>query len=199
MDILRSSFRISPEHRLLVRRALLLFLALLAPSTACPSGTFSISGTITAGVGTVVTLTGLPSGSIMAPTDSSGNYQFNGVPVGTYTIIPSHAGGAFAPASQVVRITGYSIGGINFFGQTPPPGNDPDLSDIIPVAAPKPFSIVGTGASRQLQYTHDTYDGGSGPLEILPVYNPASGNYQGFQQIYAFQSGTWTLVQSIPV
>jgi hypothetical protein len=135
----------------------------------------------------------------MAATDSSGNYQFNGVPVGTYTIIPSQAGGAFAPASQVVRITGYSIGGINFFGQTPPPGNDPDLSDIIPVAAPKPFSIVGTGGSRQLQYTHDTYDGGSGPLEILPVYNPVSGNYQGFQQIYAFQSGTWTLVQSIPV
>jgi hypothetical protein len=74
--------------------------------------------------------------------------------------------------------------------------NYPDLSDIIP---PGQISIVGSGASRQFQYTHDTLNGGSGPLEILPVYNAASGNYLGYQHIYFFQSNVWTLVRTIPV
>jgi hypothetical protein len=141
----------------------------------------------------------------MVAANSSGNYSFTGLPIGTYTISPSQAGVTFTPANQTVRITSYSLGGVSFTAQGQVPGNYPDLSDVIPTATsptpfePTPFSITGTGASRQLQFTHDTYNGGSGPLEILPVYNPASGNYQGFQHIYSFQSGTWTLVQTIPV
>ncbi len=34
---------------------------------------------------------------------------------------------------------------------------------------------------------------------IQPVYNPASGNYQGTQYIYSFSAGKWTLAQQIPV
>jgi hypothetical protein len=74
--------------------------------------------------------------------------------------------------------------------------NYPDLSDIIPEGQ---ISIVGTGTNRVFQYTHDTFNGGSGPLEIQPVYNPASGNYQGYQHVYLFQSNQWTLVRTIPV
>jgi hypothetical protein len=74
--------------------------------------------------------------------------------------------------------------------------NYPDLSDIIPVGQ---ISIAGSGTNRMFQYTHDTFNGGTGPLEIQPVYNPASGNYQGYQHIYFFHSGTWTLVRTIPV
>jgi len=74
--------------------------------------------------------------------------------------------------------------------------NYPDLSDIIP---PGQISIAGSGTNRMFQYTHDTFNGGSGPLEIQPVYNSASGNYQGYQHIYFYQSGTWTLVRTIPV
>lgn len=74
--------------------------------------------------------------------------------------------------------------------------NYPDLSDIIP---PGQISIAGTGTNRMFQYTHDTFNGGRGPLEIQPVYNAASGNYQGYQHIYFFYSGTWTLVRTIPV
>jgi hypothetical protein len=74
--------------------------------------------------------------------------------------------------------------------------NYPDLSDIIPVGQ---ISIAGSGTNRMFQYTHDTFNGGTGPLEIQPVYNPASGNYQGYQHIYFYQSGTWTLVKTIPV
>ena len=32
-----------------------------------------------------------------------------------------------------------------------------------------------SGRGRQLQYTHITWDVGSGPFEIDPTYNPASG------------------------
>jgi hypothetical protein len=74
--------------------------------------------------------------------------------------------------------------------------NYPDLSDIIPLGR---ISIAGSGTNRMFQYTHDTFNGGSGPLEIQPVYNPVSGNYQGYQHIYFYQSGTWTLVKTIPV
>jgi hypothetical protein len=74
--------------------------------------------------------------------------------------------------------------------------NCPDLSDIIPQGQ---ISIVGTGTNRMFQYTHDTFNGGAGPLEIQPVYNPASGNYQGYQHIYFFNAGTWVPVRTNPV
>jgi hypothetical protein len=74
--------------------------------------------------------------------------------------------------------------------------NFPDLSDILPVGA---ITIVGTGTNRVFQYTHDTYNGGIGPLEIQPVYSSASGNYMGIQHIYYLHAGTWTLAKSVPV
>ena len=79
----------------------------------------------------------------------------------------------------------------------PPPAlNYPDLSDIIPTGA---ISVVGSGASRVFQYTHDTFNGGSGPLVIQPVYNQASGIYQGIQYVYSFSGGRWTLSRQIPL
>jgi hypothetical protein len=74
--------------------------------------------------------------------------------------------------------------------------NYPDLYDFIPTGQ---ISITGTGTNRMFQYTHDTINGGAGMLEIQPVYNPVSGNYQGYQHVYFFHSGTWTLVRTIPV
>jgi hypothetical protein len=82
--------------------------------------------------------------------------------------------------------------GVNFVAQaaSPLPLNYPDLSDIIPTTQ---ISIVGSGSTRMLLATHDIFNGGSGPLVIQPVYNQASGNYQGIQYVYAFSAGTWTL------
>jgi hypothetical protein len=74
--------------------------------------------------------------------------------------------------------------------------NYPDLSVIMPSGQ---TSIVGTGTNRQFRYTHLSYNGGSGPLVIRPVYNPASGHYQGYQEIYYYQSNSWTLVRTNPV
>jgi hypothetical protein len=73
----------------------------------------------------------------------------------------------------------------------------PDLSDLIPGDK---MSISGTGTSEVFQYTHDTFNGGPGPLVIQPVYNAASGTYQGTQYIYSLSSsGTWMVAQTIRV
>ena len=177
------------------------------PAPSSGGTTYNISGTVSPaslGSGTVLTLSGTPS--LMTPANSSGNYSFTGLSNGSYTVTPNLTGATFTPTSQTVTINGADVGNINFLAEAQAPaGNYPDLSDIIPTATspspvePTPFSIAGSGASRQLQFTHDTYNGGSGPLEIQPVYNAASGYYQGFQHIYSFQSGSWTLVQTIPV
>ena len=161
--------------------------------------TWSISGAITpssSGSGAVLIVTGPSSGYAIA--NGSGNYSFTGLAGGTYTVTPTRTGITFNPINLTVTVSGSNATNINFGATagTPPPLNYPDLTDLIP---PAQISVVGTGSARQLQYTHDTFDGGTGPLEILPVYNSASGNYQGFQRIYTFSSGTWTVSQSIPV
>jgi hypothetical protein len=166
-------------------------------ATAVP--TWSISGTVTPaslGAGTLLTLSGTPSGTTTA--DSSGNYVFSGLQNGTYTVTPTKTGDTFNPTSQTVTVNGANVTGISFTAQAapPPPLNYPDLSDIIPTSQ---ISITGSGANRMFQYTHDTFNGGSGPLVIQPVYNQASGNYGGIQYIYRFNAGTWTLAQQIPI
>jgi len=163
--------------------------------------TWTISGAITpaaSGSGATVTLSQGTTTIGSAIADGSGNYSINSLANGTYILTPTKAGFTFMPASQTVPINGASVSGINFAAQGAPPSLlYPDLRDIIPTGK---MSVVGTGSSRQFQYTHDTFDGGPGPLVIQPVYNPASGNYQGTQYIYSQNSsGVWSLVQQIPL
>ncbi len=162
------------------------------------SPTFSISGSIspsTAGNGTLMTL----GGSASATTNVvSGNYSFTGLLNGSYTVTPTNSAYTFTPPSQSVIVNGSSMPGINFSGQAAPPTSlFPDLSDIIPVGG---ISVVQTSNGKQFQYTHDTFNGGPGPFVIQPVYNPASGTYQGTQYIYSrSSSGVWTITQQIPI
>jgi Bacterial Ig domain/Lysyl oxidase len=169
--------------------------------TATAVQTYSISGNISpgsAGAGSLLSLSGTPSTTTIA--DVLGNYTFSGLGNGTYTVTPSKTGYTFNPTTQTVMLpvnSGNAIG-INFtISANPPPlFNYPDLSDLIPVGQ---ISVVGSGNNRVFQYTHDTFNGGSGPLVIQPIYNQASGNYQGIQYIYSFSGGIWMLAQQIPV
>jgi len=157
----------------------------------------SISGTITpsaAGAGTLLALSGAASASTTA--NSSGNYSFTGLADGSYTITPSKSGTTFTPASRAVIVNGSNVTGVNFTAQATPQLNRPDLSVIVP---PAQISVVGTGANKVFQYTHDTFNGGSGPLVIQPAYNPAAGTYQGTQYVYSLNNGQWTIVNRIPV
>jgi hypothetical protein len=167
-------------------------------ATAVGAG-WNISGVISPsliGSDAVVTLSGAAGGTAMA--DAGGNYLFSNLANGTYTLTPSKPGTVFTPLNQSVTINGGSVTASLFAAESVNGQIEyPDLSDIIPTGA---ISIAGSGSSALFQYTHDTYNGGPGPLVILPVYNPASGTYQGTQNIYSLNSsGAWTLTQSIRI
>src|SRR5260370_41718540 len=112
-------------------------------------------------------------------------------------IPPSKAGFTCTPTIQSVPINGANAININLTATDVSTFKYPDLSDIIPTAA---IAVVQTLTGKQFQYTHDTYNGGPGPLVIQPAYNPATGNYQGTQYIYSqSSSGIWSLTKQIPV
>ena len=75
---------------------------------------YSISGTVSGDVqaGVTITLTGDNTGS--AITDGSGNYSFNGLAAGSYTVTPSLAGYVFSPASTPVTISDANVSDIDF-------------------------------------------------------------------------------------
>jgi hypothetical protein len=95
--------------------------------TFIPGITYSISGTITPGAsasGATITLSGAASATTTA--DSAGNYSFNGLANGNYTVTPTKSGFTFSPASAPVTINNANVPGVNF------------------TAAPTTFSISGT-------------------------------------------------------
>jgi len=173
--------------------------------TATPVAvTWSISGTITptaSGSGATMRLT--QSGTTIAAVtaNSSGNYSFANIANGTYTVTPSKAGFTFSPASQQVTVNGANVTVTTFTAQgTPSSLLYPDLSVIIPTTGTKAMTIAGTGSSRVFRYTHDTFNGGLGPLVIQPAFNSASGNYQGTQYIYSLSSSdVWSIASENPV
>ena len=160
--------------------------------------TWTISGTIgpsSLGSGVLITLSGSPSATTVA--DGSGNYSFAGLPNGTFTLTPSRTGETFNVPSQTVTISNANVANVNFTASgSSPTLLYPDLSDIIPGSK---MSISGSGSSEVFQYTHDTFNGGPGPLVIQPAYNSASGTYQGTQYIYSYSGGTWTVAKTFRV
>jgi hypothetical protein len=77
------------------------------------SNTYSISGSVSGnGGGATVNLTGPETISTTA--DSSGNYSFDGLVDGSYTVAPNSSGVTFTPASRSVTINGGVVTGVNF-------------------------------------------------------------------------------------
>ena len=74
--------------------------------------TFSLSGTVTGGAGATVALSGAAMGTTTA--DASGNFQFQGLTKGSYTITPSKAQLSFSPASRNASINTSNVSGVNF-------------------------------------------------------------------------------------
>jgi hypothetical protein len=62
------------------------------------------------------------------------------------------------------------------------------------------ISIGSVNGQRQLQFTHITWDAGTGPFEIDPTYNPQTGIASFEQAIYSSPSpGVWNYAYSVPV
>jgi Domain of unknown function (DUF4082)/Bacterial Ig domain/Abnormal spindle-like microcephaly-assoc'd, ASPM-SPD-2-Hydin len=75
----------------------------------------SISGTISGGTGATVTLAG--PADLTTTTDSSGNYSFNGLLNGSYSVTPSAPTYIFNPSTQAVTLAGSSVTNVNFTQQ----------------------------------------------------------------------------------
>jgi len=96
---------------------LLLSVVIMSMLSGCGSSpSYSISGRITSGgsalPGVTVTLDG--NSSRATKTDTKGNYNFNDVSSGIFTVTPSLAGYAFSPAYRNVWINGIDANGFNF-------------------------------------------------------------------------------------
>ncbi|MCU1224398.1 MAG: hypothetical protein JWQ42_2491 [Edaphobacter sp.] len=72
----------------------------------------NISGTVAGGAGATVALSGASTATAIA--DASGNYSFNGLYAGSYSITPILAGVAFSPVTQNVTVAGSNVAGVNF-------------------------------------------------------------------------------------
>lgn len=69
-----------------------------------PATTYTVAGTINGagGPGATVNLSGAATATVTA--DASGNFSFNGLPNGTYTMAPSLSGYSYSPAVTTVTI-----------------------------------------------------------------------------------------------
>ena len=190
--------RVWAGFRTKFRLALYLLAVGLAPWVVSAQGAFTNSGTLgitMSGTNLVFNYSMMTTQGYVTLLSASdlGTLVANPQPV-TYAAVPPSQQGQFTvPIDPNAPTKFYSL----LSEQWPSYYlNFPDLSDILPAGA---IAIVGTGTNRLFEYTHDTYNGGIGPLEIQPVYNPASGNYMGMQRVYYLHSGTWTLAKTIPV
>jgi hypothetical protein len=80
-----------------------------------PVATYAASGAVSpaaSGAGTTLTLSGAGTGTVTA--DASGNYTFNGLANGSYTVTPSKAGFTFTPTSLSFSVSGTNVTGLNF-------------------------------------------------------------------------------------
>ena len=89
--------------------------------------------------------------------------------------------------------------GDNSFTTAPNDITLPDMQIKVPSEQISVGTDSGTG-DRQLQFTHITWDAGTGPFEIDPHYNSQTGTATFTQAIYKSDSpGKWTLDHSVPV
>jgi hypothetical protein len=82
---------------------------------AVGTAAWSLSGVVSplpGGAGVSLALSGTQSAT--TTTDSAGNYSFNRLPNGSYTVTPSKTGVIFNPASQPSTINGANVSAVNF-------------------------------------------------------------------------------------
>ncbi|MCX5894826.1 MAG: PKD domain-containing protein [Proteobacteria bacterium] len=99
-----------------------------------PLGDYDLCGQVTGAVtqGVTMTLSGKSSGTLQ--TDASGNYCFQNLEAGSYTITPSLKGHVFEPLSRSVEITDTDVSGADFIsskGQCPAQAAAPDKVDLL--------------------------------------------------------------------
>ncbi len=144
------------------------WLALMAtfkPAAQMSPG-FNLSGTISpvdGGAGATVTLTGPIN--IATTADASGNYSFQGISSGAYTVTPSNSGYAFTPPNQTVTITDTDVTGVNFTAAPLPP--------VLSVTPDKISFSVDQGGSNPAPYSIAVSNSGGGTLTFTAASDSA--------------------------
>jgi len=99
----------------------ILFSGLAFLFSGCSSGggghsasTFILSGIMNGDIQEDVTITLSGAGSSSTTTATNGNYAFEGLADGSYTVTPTLTGYTFTPTSQNVMIEGANASAINF-------------------------------------------------------------------------------------
>jgi hypothetical protein len=73
----------------------------------------------------------------------------------------------------------------------------PDLQIEVPTSL---ISISTSNGQRQLQFTHITWDSGTGPFEMDPTYNASTGTATFTQAIYSSSNpGVWSFAYRVPI
>ncbi len=144
-----------------------------ANATATASS-FSISGTVSGGtpLGVTITLTGAGTGS--TTTDANGNYSFTALPNGSYNLVPSLAGNAFAPVSAAVTISGANVTAASFTES----------------ANAASYSISGTVSGPVVQNVLISLTSGS--ITTGTAVTDASGGYS-----FTVAAGTYTVAANL--
>lgn len=83
-------------------------------SSSSASPTYTISGTVSGGASSNVTVNLMGANKMATTTDLSGNYSFTGLANGNYTVNPTLAGYMFNPSNTAVTISGANVSGTNF-------------------------------------------------------------------------------------
>ena len=116
-------------------------------SASQPPAIISISGSISPaanGTATTVTLSGATNAT--ATTDSSGNYTFSGLSVGSYTLTPNKTGFTFSPSSRRVTASGTDVTGVDF-GVNQPQASISISGSISPAATGGPTTVTLIGVT----------------------------------------------------
>lgn len=145
------------------------------------SNTFNISGTLNGpgGAGATVTLSGAEGATTTA--DASGNYSFNGVVNGTYTVTPSNQGVTFTPPSRQVTVNGGVVTGVNF---TAVVTNPLSISGTIAGGAGATVKLSGAAVASTTADSGGNYSFGgllNGTYTVTPnengfIFNPGTQN-----------------------
>jgi hypothetical protein len=131
-----------------------------------PSPLWSISGTITGGASSTVTLSGTASATTTA--DTSGNFSFTGLSNGPYTVTPSKTGFTFTPVNAAVTVNGANITGVNFTANAIPTWS---ISGTITGGASSTVTLTGTASATTTADASGnfTFTGlSNGPYTVTP-------------------------------
>jgi hypothetical protein len=129
--------------------------------TPTPGPTFSLSGKITASDSSPLAVQIQVSGPVSAvsASDSTGNYTFNNLPAGEYTVTPLSTSHSFVPPSRTVTITNANITGQDFVGTFVPANITGHVKDNngIPLSGIKVTSTGGLSEASTLTDANGFY------------------------------------------